>query len=593
MEGVNVISTEELGRGSYAVVYPAEWRGLSCVAKVFYEVLFPDNATTTWKQLTREIKLLQRIRHPNIVQLLGFIPSRIPSIVMERLDINLTKLIEKHHSLLSFDMQICILQDVAVGLNFLHTHKDPIIHRDLSSNNILLTKYLVAKISDMGLAKHIKSAKQQIGSSAGFGAQFYMPPEVLGQVPPQISPKTDMFSFGVVMLQVATGAQPDVKGILNVDAEADRRKHHLDQLNKDGVFHPLVLQCLSNKSSNRPTAFALFEVFKKLGVVRKSTIMLTEAFQEENIKLKKQLETFQLQIVLTDIKLTKEIGTGLFGKVFVAEYCGLVCVVKEFNSNITLVASSKENLFEKCQQILQLTHPNIVQFLGVYYKPGLPTVPLLVMEMMDCTLSVLLNNYPNISIDIKLFILLGVSLGLKFLHSQKPSVVHCNLSSNNILLTPDLRAKISDVEMSLIVSEKSFKKNLKTTSFTAPESTATNKSFNPSVDVYSYGVITLHTITQQLLEPKRQLSSKSNQYQSYVDKVAGDDKEIGLIVAGCLDDVPGKRPQIDEVSKQIKRITKKCMATKNVIAWQTELQQVAQQVCKIHPCTYVRNCWYL
>ena len=70
----------------------------------------------------------------------------------------------------------------------------PIVHRDLSSNNILITDHLVAKISDLGLAKYIKSAEQQAGSSTGFGTQDYMPPEVLGRKPPQISPKTDVFS---------------------------------------------------------------------------------------------------------------------------------------------------------------------------------------------------------------------------------------------------------------------------------------------------------------------------------------------------------------------------------------------------------------
>ena len=69
---------------------------------------------------------------------------------------------------------MCILQDVAIGLNFLNSHKDPIIHRDLSSNNILLTHHLVAKISDLGLAKHIKSAEQQAGSFTGFGTQDYV-----------------------------------------------------------------------------------------------------------------------------------------------------------------------------------------------------------------------------------------------------------------------------------------------------------------------------------------------------------------------------------------------------------------------------------
>ena len=297
LEEVKINFSKELGRGSYGAVYEAEWRGLSCVAKVFHKIIFPNQPGDTWKQLAREIELLQNVRHPNIVQLLGFIPetqSKIPSIVMERLNTNLTKLIEKHYSLLSFDMQVCILHDVAVGLSFLHGHKEPIIHRDLSSNNILLTDHLVAKISDLGLAKHIKSAEQQTGSFTGFGTQDYMPPEVLGQKPPQISPKTDVFSFGVVMLQLATGKAPDVRGILNVDNEADRRKHNLELLSENSLLHPLVLQCLSNRSINRPTAVVLCEALKKIGVVKKSVLQHTKTLQEKAECIEK-LEAFLLQ----------------------------------------------------------------------------------------------------------------------------------------------------------------------------------------------------------------------------------------------------------------------------------------------------------
>ena len=292
LEGVNIDINKELGRGSYTVVYEAEWRGLSCVAKVFHNIIFPNRPADTWKQLAREIELLQNIRHPNIVQLLGFIPetqSKIPSIVMERLDTNLTRLIEEHHSLLSFDMQVCILHDVAVGLSFLHGHKEPIIHRDLSSNNILLTDHLVAKISDLGLAKHIKSPEQQAGSSTGFGTQDYMPPEVLGQRPPQISPNTDVFSFGVVMLQISIGKPPDIRGILNVDTEEHRRKHQLDLLSKNNSFRPLILQCLS-RAIDRPNAIALCEALKKFGAVRNSTLNLTKTFQEEKDELMKHLQ---------------------------------------------------------------------------------------------------------------------------------------------------------------------------------------------------------------------------------------------------------------------------------------------------------------
>ena len=303
-----------------------------------------------------------------------------------------------------------------------------------------------------------------------------------------------------------------------------------------------------------------------------------------------QSNTFE-DLVLTEIKLMKEVGAGAYGKVFVTEYYGTVCAAKEFNFNLSLETSSKgfqktkEDVFKKCQRILQLRHPNIVQFLGVYYKPGSSTVPLLVMEMMDSSLNTLLKGYPNIPIATKLSILLGVSLGLKFLHSQKPSVVHRNLSSNNILLTPHLQAKISDVGVAVIVPEKSLKKYMKTTCFVAPEiskstGTTASKIFDPSVDVFSYGVITLHTITQQWPEPKRQLNSKVNWYQPYVDKVISDDKELGLLVVGCLDDVPNKRPSIDKMSDKIKRMVEKYVATKrSVIARQTELQQVLEQVC--------------
>ena len=365
LEGVNINFSKELGRGSYAVVYEAEWRGLSCVAKVFHEIIFPNRPVNTWKQLAREIELLQNVRHPNIVQLLGFTPetqSKVPSIVMECLDTNLTKLIEEHYPLLSFDMQVCILHDVAVGLSFLHGHKEPIVHRDLSSNNILITDHLVAKISDLGLAKHIKSAEQQAGSSTGFGTQDYMPPEVLGQKPPQISSKTDVFSFGVIMLQIAIGKAPDVKGLLNVDAEEDRRKHQLDLLSKNSLFRPLVLQCLS-KIIHRPNAITLCEALKKFGAVRNSTLKLTKTYQEEKNELTKQLqlqrdsdvqnlqntqEQLQQKIIDLETKLDEEKRAALLQtENLTAELNGVLVSKTELEKKLKIAANSEKVLQKK------------------------------------------------------------------------------------------------------------------------------------------------------------------------------------------------------------------------------------------------------
>ena len=240
------------------------------------KVFHPNQPAIIWKKHKREIQILQDIRHPNIIQLLGFVldsGSNVLSIVMERMDSTLTAVLSDYFPL-PFDLQVGVLHDVAVGLNFLHTNTKPIIHRDLSSNNILLTSHLVAKISDLGLAKHLKSTETETGSNDAIGAKEYMPPEVLGTIPPQISPKTDIFSFGVIVLQVATGKYPEVTGTINADTEIDRRKHHISMLENSNPLQPLSLQCLQNDSCKRPSANALCDSLSQLNIPKESVISL-------------------------------------------------------------------------------------------------------------------------------------------------------------------------------------------------------------------------------------------------------------------------------------------------------------------------------
>ena len=297
-------------------------------------------------------------------------------------------------------------------------------------------------------------------------------------------------------------------------------------------------------------------------------------------------------LVLSEIKVIKEIGIGTYGKVSKAEYYGSHCAVKEFSQILPLELTKKDTVLKRFRRIAQLRHSQVVQCLGIFYKPGGSlTVPLLVMEMMDCSLSTLLKDYPNLSIDMKLFILLDVSLGLKFLHCQKPGVVHCSLSSNKVLLTPHLQAKISDVGVTTIIFEKSLKRNIKTTCFVAPEiikssGTLTGKGVDSPVDVFSFGAIMLHTFTQQLPEPKKQLNSQSNQYQSYIDKIISYDKDLGLMGGDCLNNEPYKRPRIEKVSEKIKRLVEKCGIKKSTVVLQSELKEMTEEVVNMYS-TYV------
>ena len=150
LTGVRV-TDRELGHGSYATVQELDCMGLKCAGKKIYDVLLRQgDASYTLHRFEEECRLLSQVRHPNIVQFLGVHFQqgvRVPILVMEYLPTNLTSCIEQY-GILPKEIGYSILYDVALGLCYLHGQTPPIIHRDLSSNNVLLTANMTAKISD-------------------------------------------------------------------------------------------------------------------------------------------------------------------------------------------------------------------------------------------------------------------------------------------------------------------------------------------------------------------------------------------------------------------------------------------------------------
>ena len=282
-------------------------------------------------------------------------------------------------------------------------------------------------------------------------------------------------------------------------------------------------------------------------------------------------------LILTGVKETgEEFGVGAYGRVFAVDYHGTVCAAKEVHSilltnvGVEEYRRTRDNFLRECQQCAELRHPNVVQFLGVYYKPHESSVPrsmpLLVMEKMDESLRSLLERYPNIPLTIKLSILLDVSLGLRYLHSHK--IVHRDLSSNNVLLNTLLRAKISDLGVAKVVktdNKKSLTKIPGTADFMPPEALLDVPIYNTSLDVFSYGGVVLHTATQVWPSPTamKQYDPKTRKVrgfteverrQSYFDQMAGNTKDLVSLVESCLDDDPEVRPTMADVSERVKKL---------------------------------------
>ena len=210
----------------------------------------------------------------------------------------------------------------------------------------------------------------------------------------------------------------------------------------------------------------------------------------------------------------------------------------------------------------------IMMSLGVYY-PAMDQyrLPIMVMEKMQHSLRDLVENYVNIPLGVKLSILDEVCLGLRYLHSRNPPVVHRDLTPNNILLSCRLEAKITDLGVAKVVrsdNQKTMTKLPGTPDFMPPEALSKRPVYGPSLDVFSYGGVILNVTTQLWPEPtdllefnpdtgRREVVSEVARRQQYLDKMTGSSADLKPLVMSCLSDSPNNRPPVAQVSVTIKQ----------------------------------------
>ena len=243
----------------------------------------------------------------------------------------------------------------------------------------------------------------------------------------------------------------------------------------------------------------------------------------------------------------------------------------------------------------------IVTSLGVYY-PAMDQhrLPVMVMEKMQHSLRALVEKYDNIPLNVKLSILDEVCLGLRYLHSRNPPIVHRDLTPNNILLGVHLEAKITDLGVAKVVrsdNKKTMTKIPGTPDFMPPEALSKRPVYGPSLDVFSYGGVILNVTTQLWPEPtdRNQLNpdtdvweivSEAKRRQQYLDKMTGGAADLKPLVMSCLNDSPNKRPTVVQVSMAIMKAKDVCSQKSSrdgmrPIVWWAEVssQQQSQVSC--------------
>ena len=265
------VTDRVLGRGSYATVLELEYVGLKCAGKKIHQQSERQgDASDIIRKFEKECHLLSRLRHPNIVQFLGVCFQegvQAPILVMEFLPTNLTSCIEKY-CILPKEISYSILYGVSLGLFYLHSQIPPIIHRDLSSNNVLLTHNMTAKISDLGVARILDPNPLQVSyMTPTLGTLAFMPPEVI-IANPKYNTSTDVFSFGILMIHVFSGKWPEPQlgqihakpgGELIAVTEAERRGVFLRVIGDDHPLIDLIRNCIDNYPPLRPPSSEIRE----------------------------------------------------------------------------------------------------------------------------------------------------------------------------------------------------------------------------------------------------------------------------------------------------------------------------------------------
>ena len=240
------ISENILGTGGWGSVKKGMFRGCAVAVKSIHNKIISSYNVDLF---SREMNMAARCRHPNLVQFIAATNEGVPLIVTELMHTSLSKILEETQ--LHSNQIIPILVGIACGLNYLHkTTPNPILHRDISSANVLLNplpdNQWHAKLSDFGSANFMRASK-----TVGPGNPSYAAPEAFRPEGPH-TPAMDVFSFGVLMYEMCSRRLPT----------QNPNPSMLDNVKWDVIESRLVgmiRSCLSYEIQGRPSmAYLIF-----------------------------------------------------------------------------------------------------------------------------------------------------------------------------------------------------------------------------------------------------------------------------------------------------------------------------------------------
>ena len=256
----NLTIHKKINEGGYGRIYTGKMNEEYIVVK---RILFEDgdDHDELLRKFLQECKLLKQLssEHPHIVGFRGAYydkKTEEPILVMEKMKENLRNFIEIHEDEALWHRQIEIALSVIRAVRQLHTRRPLVIHRDLTTKNVMFSYDGLVKLGDFGQSV-IKLKDDQFFTEYRPGAIGYMSPESLIK-PPHYNERHDIFCFGIVLLELVTFQRPKrTKKNLGVLSEVERRSNIIEKIPNGHPLEPVILACLKDNPEDRPDVIEL------------------------------------------------------------------------------------------------------------------------------------------------------------------------------------------------------------------------------------------------------------------------------------------------------------------------------------------------
>ncbi|XP_043817983.1 proline-rich receptor-like protein kinase PERK3 isoform X2 [Manihot esculenta] len=539
-----------IGRGGFGHVFRASLDGETrAIKRLDYPGVESEG------DLEREIMVVKSISHKNLVELIGYCIDGANRLLILKYFPNgsLRSKLDGKENVLDWKKRMNIAIGSARGLEYLHEHCKPkIIHLDIKPDNILLDEHFEPKITDFGLAHFFTGAATHISKSSVMGTQVYEDPLTtkLGKY----SDKSDIYSFGVTLLELITGRKPLDDGIdivtwanLHIREALDGKyANFVDskiQSFDDEEMHRMVScinSCLNRLPKFRPT-------METIRLVLEGKSPLEELYDlklqcDENTIGPKSYSYGELARVTDHFSLNNQIGRGSFGHVFKASLDGEIRAIKRLDFPDV---QFEEGLEREIMVFKSVRHKNLVELVG-YCIHG--------------SNRLLISKYfPNGSLRSKLHgsgdvldwkkrmkIAIGSAKGLEYLHEHcNPKIIHLIMKPDNIFLDEDFEPKVS---------------------YEDPLTTKLGK-YSDKSDIYSFGVTLLELITgRKPIDNGIDIVTWANRlikndlvgrYTKFVDfNLQSFDREqmyrMISCVNSCLNQPPNSRPTMEKEADEPK-----------------------------------------